>query len=220
MFTWISDTRGLRQRLALFGLVLLAGCAGFDGVGLLSGPPRQLVVAGGAITVAGPAGYCIERTSVRKTAAGDFVLLGSCASIAGRADAPAPTTPAVLTASISGAGVADVKSSFARLPAYFASARGRAALARDGKPGSVSINRTLTSDGAFILKATDPGRGRARGLAPDYWRAIFDLRGRIVTLSVIEFEDKPMSDKTALALLRSFVRRMRQENPTLAPAPA
>ncbi len=191
---------------------MLAGCAGLPS--LTGGrAPEKLVVAQGDIVVAGPPGYCIDKAATRDNQDGAFVLLGSCASIANSVQATAPQVPAVLTASVSSQGEADIDTAMDRLAAFFDSEQGRAALARDGNAASVQVLSTARIDGAFIVRASDSSPAGVEGLAQDYWRALFDIHGRIVTLTVIAFEAKPMNEAAARAVLEAFVRRMMTENP-------
>jgi hypothetical protein len=198
--------------LLLVATAVLAGCANLP---TLTGgrAPEKLSVAQGDIVVAGPPGYCIDKGATRDNEDGAFVLLGSCASIANSVRAAAPQVPAVLTASISAQGDADIDTAMDRLATFFESDQGRAALARNGDAGSVQVLSTARSDGAFIVRASDSSPAGVQGLAQDYWRALFDIRGHIVTLTVIAFEAKPMSETAARAVLEAFVRRMKTENP-------
>lgn len=174
--------------------------------------PKRVQVANSSITIAGPFGYCVDRSASQDTRRGVFVLLGSCASIANDANAGAPRIPGVLTASVSGESSSDIEGSVAGLEAFFLSDIGRAALARNRRASSVTVLSTRQSRKLFIVHVRDTSPNRADGLAQDYWRALFDVRGRIVTLSVIAFKDKPMSDGAALATLKAFAANVQREN--------
>ncbi len=211
---WTFDIPSLTKPL-LVASALLAGCAGLPN--LTGGrAPEKLAVAQGSIVVAGPPGYCVDGAATRDSEDGAFVLLGSCASIANSARAAVPQVPAVLTVSVSALGDVDIAASMDRLAAYFDSDRGRAALARDGKADSIEVLTTARRDQAFIIRASDSSPAGIEGLEKDYWRALFNIRGRIVTLTVIAFEAKPMSEAAGRAVLEAFVRRIMLENP---PAP-
>jgi hypothetical protein len=215
----------MRRVLSIAGLTVLAACSGLPqvsrGVGMafLGRAPEKIPVADQSVIVAGPPGYCIDRDAIRDEGGAAFVLLGSCASITGRAGKAAPAIPAVLTASISERNGADVSAAMAQMARYFESKAGRAALARDGRAASVEVLDSRQENGVFLLKASDQSPNPATGLAPDYWRALFDLNGRLMTLSILEFEDKPMADRVAVSTLLAFVERVRRENPALAPEP-
>lgn len=68
----------------------------------------------------------------------------------------------------------------------------------------------------FIIRVRDTSPNNSQGLAQEYWRVLLDVRGRIVTLSVFAFKDKPMSNAIGLATLKAFAARVSLNNPTLA----
>ncbi len=204
---------GVIARIAItLALAALSGCAALPDVSMGgASAPRSLLVADESIRVAGPSGYCIDPQSLDDANSRAFILLGSCASISGRALAPAPPRPALLTASISASDV-QIGPVLERLPAYFASPAGRAVLARDGNAGSVELLESRLEGDLLLLHARDESPNRISGLEPEYWRALFDLNGRLITLSIHEFEGKPLPDGTALRTLRAFAERLRQIN--------
>lgn len=205
-----------RHAFLVLAMGFLAACAGGPGVGMgafgFSRAPGSITVASKSIVIAGPRGYCIDRSATRDSAAGAFVLLGNCASIANNARAAAPRIPAVLTASVSDEIGADISASFDELQSFFTSAAGRAALARDGRAASVTILTTRRKNGAFYLHVRDNSENRVDSLAAEYWRGLFDVRGRIVTVTVTGFKDRPMPDAVGFATLDAFAERIRHDN--------
>ncbi|TCP40610.1 hypothetical protein [Rhodovulum marinum] len=228
MPTWISDPRRA-GRPVLAGLVALAlsGCVaagpeattGLGGLLQSRAAPQKVTVAGDTVAIAGPRGFCIDGTATRDGVEGAFVLMASCAAISGRRNAPVPATDALLTASVAanpGPGGTPEDRALV-LARFFASDEGRAALARDGRAASVEVVEMFDRDGLFVLRARDRSAGLGAGLRNDYWRAIFDVNGRIVTASVVGFDDRPISDKAGLAVLRDFAARIRAESAALTP---
>lgn len=219
---WTFDINTRRIAWPLAFLLFLVACEG-DPFSTLGGQnpafaqiaPQKVSVAGGDITIAGPFGYCIDRSASQDTRRGVFVLLGSCASIANDADAGSPRIPGVLTASVSGESSSDIDGSMARLEAFFLSDSGRAALSRNRRASSVTVLSTRQSRKLFILRVRDTSPNLAQGLSQEYWRALFDVRGRIVTLSVIAFTENPMSDSAGLATLKAFAAKIQRANPPL-----
>lgn len=204
MSTWIS------RAAAVSILVALPGCLVSPEVTRRA--PQKITVADRSVIVAGPPGYCIDTAATRDSTTGAFVLLGSCASIAGNPNARTPTAPALLTASISPVSPALATASSIQLESFFRSASGRAALARDGRAGSVRILKIQQQGGALYIKARDISAKSDGGLVREYWRGIFDLGDRLVTVSVIGFADRPLSDLASLATLDAFAARIRAEN--------
>lgn len=206
MSTWTSSG-------ALAGAALaLAACVA-PGVTGAPGVPTRIAVAGGAVTVAGPAGYCIDRGASRSGAEAAFVLLGSCAALSQRAGLAAPDAPALLTASVlaapSGAGAPDLE----RMAAFFRTEAGRAALSRSGRAESVEVAESFVRDGVLYLRARDRSAPQSgQGVEPEYWRAVLDLEGRMVTLSVLGAAERPLAQVAKRRTLDAFVRRVRAVN--------
>lgn len=172
--------------------------------------PQKLTVADGDVVVMGPDGYCIDRPAARDGGATAFVLLASCRALTRKGNAPQPRVQALLTASITGAtpAGAGLASQQGRMKSFFSSEAGRAALARDGRAESVKISEMFASNGAFFIRASDSSEGVAPGLSSSYWRAIFDVNGRMVTASVVPFADRPISDDAGKSILLNFTGRI------------
>lgn len=210
MSIWTSSTS------ALLTVALLSGCIEAGG----PGAPTRLAVTGGAVTIAGPDGYCIDRRSSHTGKDEGFVLMASCAAVSRNAQAPRPAVPALLTATIvppEGAG-GPVTGQMSGLKRYFGSATGRAALARDDRSDSVEIIDMATRDDTFVVHLRDKSTGLADGLSAEYWRAIFDLNGQIVTASVTGFKSRRLSDDAGYETLRAFVARIRAASAKTAPS--
>ncbi|HDR27975.1 hypothetical protein [Rhodovulum sp.] len=197
--------------MAALAALALAGC--LDGAGRAA--PQAVAVAGGSVAIAGPSGYCVDTAATHDGEQGAFVLLGGCAALSGAPDAPSPVRNALLTASVAAnpgpGGRPDDRA--VMLSRFFEAEEGRAALARDGNAASVTVMQTFERDGVFVLRARDRSAGLAPGLRDEYWRAIFEVNGRIVTASVIGFADAPLDEEAALALLLEFAARIRAASP-------
>lgn len=204
----IPMRNGLIAALAL----ALAGCVG---TGLGGGGTHALAVAGGAVTVTGPQGYCVDRSASRDSASGAFVLLGSCASLTGSRAAGQPQRPAILTASVGppSAEGTDVAAALPALAEFFQSTAGRAALSRTGEAGSVAVDRVSISDGVLYLHLSDRALASGQAVEAGYWRALTAIRGRIVTLAVLSPVSGPLGAAEQRAALDQFVARMRAANP-------
>lgn len=179
-----------------------------------------MAVAGGAVTVAGPSGYCVDRTASRSGAEGAFVLLGTCAALSGTPLAGQPARPAVLTASVV-PGPADEATFVASFPAmarFFGSDPGRAALSRSGRAATVRLSAVSSREGVLYLNLTDTAALSGQTVEPDYWRAILALRGHLVTLSVMSLADRPLSSAEKRRILDTFATRMRAANSGTAAA--
>lgn len=192
MSTWTS------RAAALLTAAALAGCAAAGG-GLRSRP-----VLGGAVTLAAPAGYCIDPGDVMEAGDSAVGLIGRCAG--GNA------APAILTATVGGAGSGrGVAGSGEALAAFFASAEGRAALSRTGEARTVTVNEALAAGDAFLIRLTDTG-----AVPPEGWRAVLALRGRLVTLTVAGTPGAPLDAAAGRAILDRFLAAIRRANPATA----
>lgn len=175
---------------------------------------RALAVAGGAVTIAGPQGYCIDRSASRDGASGAFVLMGSCASLTGSRAAGLPQRPAILTASASapGAGSTGFAAALPGLAQFFQSRAGRAALSRTGRAETVTVERVTAAGNVLYIRLSDSAEGH--GVEAAYWRAVMAVADRIVTLSVLSPTQGPLGSAEQRAVLDRFVARMRAANPS------
>lgn len=201
MFTWISKAAiSGAASLALIGL--LAACQVTPGALTLSGQTRSLSVLSGAMQVAAPAGYCVDKQSARQQADGAVVLIGRCS---GASQQP----PALISVTIGAAGSAGVLAGGdAALAAFFRSPNGRAALSRTGSAETVQILATANFDGAFALHIAETGLG-------DYWRAVLGVSGRLVTLSVQGPNGSAIDPAVGRGLLGGTIAAMRRANPAI-----
>ncbi|MEQ3625751.1 MAG: hypothetical protein ABNH26_03570 [Celeribacter sp.] len=215
MSTWICDLKSRLRGVAVFGLLglTLAGCGdGFDpvsragGSSLSSGldalaPVPAVRLDAGHITLRGPEGFCVDHVASHA----DFVLFGNCAALGGHGRMVAPGV--ILTASVRAAGpVASVSPE--ELRQFFLSDAGRASLANDNTAHRVTLRDSGIARNALWLRLRDaslPGN-----LSPDLWRAIFVLRGHLVSATVLSAHDAPLDRSAGQALMTEFVARIRQ----------
>ena len=102
---------------------------------------------------------------------------------------------------------------FPEMAGFFQSREGRAALSRAGDAGSVQVHSVTAVDDVMFLRITDAAASAGgQPVEPGYWRAIFALKGRIVTLSVLGLRDGPLEADDQRELLDSFVRAVRKAN--------
>ena len=204
MSTWICKSA------AVFAAFALTACGG--GFDVSRKAPEKVRLPSGVV-VAGTRGWCVDQTTTRSDGEASVVVMGSCAAIARNALLPKPGVPAVMTVSVdndaSGTAPAEV------LDAFFATTQGRAALARDGRASSVRILESRQADDALFLHAVDQS-GFPAAAAEDYWRAIFDLGGRFVTVSLVGLSDDPIAREDGLRTLQQQVNRLRAANPDSA----
>lgn len=195
----------------LISAFLLVGCletepltqAASRGLQPASGPAR-ISVLNDAVSIRGPAGYCIDTEATRESDIEAFALLVRCRGTLN----PAP----VLSATVTGVPAPDSNdpNALRQLAEFLASAPGRAQLSRSGDPRDVTIRSLRVADRAIWILVHDTGNPSS--FDPTYWRAVLPIAGRIVTLSVLAAQEHPMDVESGLSVLRGFVMRMRAAN--------
>lgn len=162
-----AATSRILQTCAALAALTLAACVAPQGT--TTATARRVPVQDGALVATVPAGFCFDRAASHDDDTGTVMVAGRCA---------AGGDPAVISVSIGAPGSSGVLQSGGRaLSAWFTSPAGRAALARDGRAGSVKVGKTLVADGAFLLLVNDRKAGT-------YWRGVLGLKGHLVTVSV------------------------------------
>jgi hypothetical protein len=200
--------------IALATLTVLSGCVGTGGGFALPKPaPEQIRVANKEVLIAGPKGFCVDPTETQDKGDSAFVLLGSCAAIANSRSKPHPKVPAILTATVSRKTAnPPITNSMPALTVFFTTKAGRAALSRDGNADTVEVVKTLDRDGVFYIRARDSSSDTLAGAADEYWRALFDVNGRIVSASVFGLREHPIPSATGFDVLQGFTNRIRTQN--------
>ncbi len=169
----------------------------------------EIALSDGTV-IAGANGWCIDPSVSRPADDTAVVVLGSCAAIGQNALAPTPDVPGVVTVSIEQPGAAAPTPE--QLESFFVSETGRAALARDGNASSVEILETSADDDRLILYTAD--QSALSGASPRTWRALFDLGGRFVSVSLYGLEDQPFEPEDGRAALEAQVDHLISVNPT------
>jgi len=170
-------------------------------------------VAGRALTVAAPAGFCIDRASTAVSDAGAFVLMSDCALLGGGG---APSVGAAMTASISTGGLGgegdDPVQSLTDLAEFVASGEGRALLGRSGQPGAVRILASQQQGDVLYVLVEDRGRQPIAGIDRRFWRAFLEVDDHMVVLSVLGFEGAGVDPQQGLDLLAGLAAAMQAAN--------
>jgi hypothetical protein len=207
MSTWTSRAR-LAGALATV-LALLAGCFETEAVGRLgtraaANGPGSVGVLEGAVTVAGPDGFCIDQTATRESGGQAFVLMRQCR--AGRAAAP------VLSVTVTDLRVpqGDRSQQLDGLATFLATDAGRGQLSRRGRASDVTIAQIQQRDEALWLLLSDIGN--PEGFSPDYWRVVMPLAGRLVTLSAMSLQSAPVAPDDGARVMADLIALLRARN--------
>lgn len=170
-------------------------------------PPSRLAIDG--VVIAAPQGYCIDKRASDAGRAG-FVLLASCSAISQSPEHAAPGRKGLLTATIGDAGSALGALDPKVLDRHFRSAEGRASLANTGNPDSVRIAASQMRGSAYYIALLDRSPPSQPDLGPARWRALFSVKGRMVSAVLHSLSDDPISKEAGLRLLQEFVERIQK----------
>lgn len=215
MSIWTCDLKSCLRGVVATGLLglALAGCGdGFDPVGRAGGssltagfdtlaPVPTVRLDAGHITLRGPDGFCVDHVASHA----DFVLFGNCAALGGNGRMVAPGV--ILTASVRAAGPA-ASATPEGLQQFFLSDAGRASLANDNTASRITLRDSGIARNALWLRLSDASLPHS--LSPDLWRAIFVLRGHLVSATVLSAHDAPLDSRAGQALMTEFVAQIRQ----------
>ncbi|MCL3881333.1 dihydroxy-acid dehydratase [Marivita sp. GX14005] len=155
-------------------------------------------LAGGAIVLSGPEGYCVDATSLRSTAAGGFAAIASCAILSGGQSGPL-VEPALVTVTVARA-TRDAPS-----PEELARAMG-AELLRTRKLKAVTAGH-MASGGESAFLNSDPR----------HWRGTFVLNGRLIGLALYAPRNSPLIGNQGAAFLDSVAARIRANSGKATP---
>lgn len=175
-------------------------------------PPRAVTLPVTGLAVSGPNGFCVDPGSIRDGQNGGFVLLGSCTGLSGGNNPSLKGKTAILTLSISGPLSPDESFDAPSVEAFFASEAGRQALSRSGSSQTVTLIESDVQDGRLWLHARDSAPNMLAGQGDEYWRALFVLKGRLVTVTATPFDEAPMSEAGLRKLLERFVSDLERRN--------
>jgi hypothetical protein len=215
MSTWINKARrgAVATAAAIAAAGLLSACVMPAALGTRAAAPRTVAVAGGALQVGAPQGFCVDQSTLRDDGASAFVLFGNCAALSGNAADPRPAYPVVLTAAVSaGAEVGDLRDSFPQMETFFRSPAGRAALSRDGNAETVEVLDVQTEGDLLMVRLSDTAPMGGASVAETYRRAITAINGRILSIAVLPLKDRPTDDTAQVQLLQQFAARIRELN--------
>lgn len=215
MFIWI-----FKRSIALAALVGLAGCLAAPVVSKQDTSyafgTQTITVANDSIVIAGPKGYCVDKSASRLRGQTAFVLLGGCAVLSGDDHDEIPSFPGILTASVDQRGIgAATPETLDQLAKFVSTEAGRAVLARDGRAESVTVLGVLRDNNAVLIHLQDQSGFQIPGIEATYWRGLFELNGRLITASVLGFKDHPLPAREGLATLQAFLARIRKETPPM-----
>ncbi|WP_430465875.1 cation transport ATPase [Tabrizicola sp.] len=153
----------------------------------------------GSFTVAAASGYCIDTQAGRERNDSGAYLIGRCVQ-------QSQVAPALITLSVGQPGSAGVMNAGgAELAAFFTSEEGRATLSSNGRASALRVLDARSAGDVFVMRLQDRN-------APSYWRAVFALRGRLVSVSVKGGGDAALPEIEGRSVLDSAVAALQRAN--------
>ena len=192
---------------AATAFVLLAACN--EAPVERSLPLTNSVTLDDGFVVAGAPGWCIDAATTQSGNGATVVIFGSCAALSQDLEQPKPSVPGIVSVSIEDSSTSVLP--YELVETFLKTDAGQAALARDGSADSLEILDTDVRDDLLVVHAIDRS-GVPSAAAEEYWRALFDLGGRAVTVSLVAASDADGSDRAWRAALDSQVAELKEAN--------
>jgi len=191
-------------------------------------PELAYVTADGARVAIRPVeGLCLTSESIELTESGVFAVIADCLTEtdperSGRTEKGEtvyrlpPPFPGLMTLSVSAEPMfdrpGDRDGALDEMERFLASPEGLALLGRNGSPDKVEMVEAKRLGDALYVHVKDGATGGLPLLAPEFWRAFVEVRGRLVLVTVSGFRDRPLDDGVMLAVLAAQVARLREAN--------
>jgi len=102
------------------------------------------------------------------------------------------------------------------LDTYFKSETGRKSLSAVGDANSVSILGSMTRDGVYYIHTQDNSEALLPDTTNNKWRGFFPISERMVSISPVNFVEKPLASHEVLGRLQGFAARIKLLN-SIAP---
>lgn len=198
-----------RIAAAIVMAVTLVAC---DPVLDASGPPLASVRLANAVTVQGPAGYCVD-PAVTNPRQG-FALLAACAAMTADDTDEYPGAIALITVQVGSAGSAVVQGQEDDFAAFMDTPQGAALLSVSAIGGPVAVRVTQTDPNAVAVYTEDAGPPGITGTQPQAWRLFTDVGDRLVTIAVRGLNDAALSQSQSRALVDATLAVLRAANGT------
>jgi len=197
MSTWIS--KALIIPLLVSGCVAPGPTAGVSQGNTGANSELRQSLRVGALRLAGPSGFCPLATTQRKLAGADFVAFVPCSGGEG----------AILAATVGGPeSAAGLTLEKVALGPYFATEEGKAALRGTGSTDQINVQEVADYKEAVLLRLTRVANGKSS----DSWRALMQIEGRLVTLTVRPRQGQAVAGPDGRKLITRFVDAMRSAN--------
>nr|WP_252734585.1 hypothetical protein [Octadecabacter sp. B2R22] len=151
---------------------------------------RTLSLLQGDVLVRGPEGYCVDQAA--SNARQGFAVMAGCALMSQDA-AIMPSLDGLITVQVGAAETSSVGGNEEAFAAFLKTDAGRGLLAADNDIASVGEITTIADDGAVLARFEDASGPTFQGTTGPQWRGFLDVKGRLVTITVLSFERNALS---------------------------
>ena len=197
MITWTS-----KRPLAALAMLTLSACEGGQGfsfggsTGVPDKPLRQTALAGGAVQVVPPQGYCIDPKSLKRR----FALMARCDAL-GLPDVVTAAPRGILTlALIEAEAEAPLPT-----PQQVAEATGLSQLQEAGSIKGATI---------FVAQGPVP----AEGMSPRHWRGMARIGGHVASVTLYGAPQSRAISEEGRALVADLIQQSRSKSAKAAAA--
>ena len=197
MITWTS-----KRPLAALAMLTLSACEGGQGFSFGGGtgapdkPLRQTALAGGAVQVVPPQGYCIDPKSLKRR----FALMARCDAL-GLPDVVTAAPRGILTlALIEAEAEAPLPT-----PQQVAEATGLSQLQEAGSIKGATI---------FVAQGSVP----AEGMSPRHWRGMARIGGHVASVTLYGAPQSRAISEEGRALVADLIQQSRSKSAKAAAA--
>lgn len=169
----------------------------------------NVVTLSDGLVIAGAQGWCVDETTSSTQSSATVVIFGNCAALSSDVAQPQPSVSGIVTVSVE--NTVNAAPPLEAIETFLRSEQGRAALSRSGTADSVEILETEVDGDTLVLHAVDRS-GVPDKTSEEYWRALFSIGGRVVTVSLVAADAEQASDAAWRAALEEQIAEMKSAN--------
>lgn len=184
---------------ALAGLLVASACQTTGGHSFAAPSLERVTtvrLAGGAVTLAAPQGYCVDTQSVRRSSTGSFALLARCDTLGMRGFF---ATQDLVLITVTTLDWPDGGQPSAET------------LARSARPARMLTAKTI-NDLPFL--SMQDSRHKVDGASPTYWRSAFVVEDQLVGVALYANEGSPALTRKGARILADLTERTKQASST------
>ena len=165
------------------------------------GPQPSIALLEGAVIAVAAEGYCVD--SAASNPAQGFAIIATCATLG--VSPKAPVANGIITVQVGAADTAIVAQDPAGFAAFVQTFDGERILSRAQDAETVEMDGVEQAEGYVRATFRDSADHPFGSMQDQTWRGFFDLKTRLVTVSVNGFDADPLDAGAGTALLNATV---------------